>query len=119
MIQHYVEFLYPGAFFAESSVQKTETRDPNSLVLPDGADGFRFFSRTEFNVDGEVVMGEKKDFSEWFYIGREMSLDNVKREMSNERILQDNMKYNHWDRIVCVRSGKCYPLESGDRVIQR
>ena len=42
MLKHYVEFLYPGLFVSEASVEEIAERDVKKVELPDNCFGFCF-----------------------------------------------------------------------------
>lgn len=117
-LKHYVEFLYPGSFFNESSAREVETRDPSAVQTPREAFGYKFFDRQEYVAqDGEVLVGEPRNRSGTHYFGRLMSLADVKREVPDSDILQSNMKSNGWKKVVRTRHGNFQPFEKGDLVV--
>jgi hypothetical protein len=113
----YIEFLYPGTFFAESGSRRVERRELPEAI-PGQATGYRFFTRTEVDVDGEKLVGRPKDYSGWTYFGKEYSAEQV-QAMAGEhvRILRDNMRINGWTRVVQTAYGQWYPLTDGDVVV--
>lgn len=115
--EKYVEFLYPGIFMADSSTKLLA--DGEAIELPERAVGYRTFERTATTVDGEVLRGANKNVSPWTYAGREMTLDDVRRELPDERILISNMQGNGYDRVVMFPNGQTYQLHAGDTVISR
>ena len=108
----YIEYLMPGLLFAESSVV------PAPSGVPDCAVGWRTFTRTEIQQGGEVLKGERRDVSSWTYRGREMTMEDVEREMPDSRILISNMQGNGWDRVVRIVNGHVYPLLDDDVVVE-
>lgn len=117
--QTYVQYQYPGLVIQEVSSKKIEARDPEKVAakMPEGAIGFRFFDQTKIEVDKEALTGEPKNYSGWYYVdGKEMTLDEVKREMPERKILIRNMESNSYDRIVYIRD-QALPLRKDDKVI--
>jgi len=113
----YIEFLYPGTFFAESSNRPVPSRALPEAI-PGQATGYRFFTRNEVEVDGEKLVGKPKDYSGWTYFGREYSAEQVAAlEGDHVRILRDNVRINGWTRMVQTTYGSWYRLEDGDRVV--
>lgn len=112
----YIEFLYPGTFFAENSIQPAPGR-----VLPDAipgqATGYRFFTRQEATVDGEKLVGQAKDHSPWTYFGKEYTAEQVQAlDDDRYRVLKSNVRINRWERVVQTAYGNWYPLQDGDAV---
>jgi hypothetical protein len=64
----YIEFLYPGTFFAENSSRPVPRRELPE-VIPGQATGYRFFTRAEAEHDGEKLVGQPKDYGGWTYFG--------------------------------------------------
>lgn len=116
MLQHYVEFGYPGSFFSETGERKVKTRK-GKITIPENAFGYRYFDREETKIKGETLRGKDKNYSHWTYKGKEMSLADVKREMGDKNILISNMENNGYTRIVSV-FGRCFPLNKEDVVLK-
>jgi hypothetical protein len=77
MLKQYIEFFYPGMIVSESSVREVADRTPPT-ELPKGAFGYRFFSKNEVIQEGETLVGQPKDYSHTTYLGKEMTLEEVK-----------------------------------------
>lgn len=116
-LKHYVEFLYPGALFSETSVEEVAERDPRKVQAPRECFGYKFFDRLEVRVGDETLIGESKNHSGTFYFGRVMTLEDVKREMPEADILIRNMKGNGYDRIVKTRRGNFQPFTKKDKIV--
>lgn len=117
MLKHYVEFLYPGIITSETTLKEVQDREPRNISIPEEAFGFRFVDREEIELREEILKGEYKSQSGWYYQGRKMSLEDVKREMPEKKILIDNMIYNSFDYIVWAKFGQAIPLYENDVVI--
>lgn len=115
MLRHYVEFVYPGIIVSESSSREIESREA-PVEMPAGAFGYRFFDRVEQDAGEETLYGKPKNRSAWHYQGEIWTVDRVKAELPNERILISNMRGNGYDRVVKTRSGQFIPLEPEDQV---
>lgn len=85
---HFVEFVYPSAFIEEHSYEQVNSRDANSVTIPYNAFAYRFFDRTFAEINGEVLRGEKRNFSPYTYLGVEYTLKELKEKFphSNEII---------------------------------
>ena len=95
MIKHYVEYgaLAQGDFFVDLSEKELSQDEYENIMELDfikNCDFFRFFDREESHTEyGDVVMGEKKNISGWFYrTGTVKTLEEVEKEMPNSKLLQ-------------------------------
>ena len=116
MLRHYVEYLYPGICVSETSTREVAERNAALIAIPDRSFGFRFFSREEVELDGEVLVGKPKDYSNWIYEGEELTLAQVKKRYPDKDTLISNMECNGYDRVVMTRFGQAMLLEEGDKV---
>jgi len=115
----FVEFLYPGVMFDETSVSEVKTRDWKKLNVPERAFGFRFFDIMETEEDGVKLQSSRLNQSPiHYYGGRVMTIDEVREEMPEARILISNMECNNWHKVVCCRTGNFKPFENDDIFIQ-
>ena len=116
MLKTYVEFFYPGVFISETTIQELPSRK-STVELPEGAYGYRLFSRSEVEQDGEVLVGPPKDYSPTTYYGIERTLEQVRNLPGDNTILISNMEINNWDRVVFTQYGQCFPLNPDDIVV--
>jgi len=111
----YIELLSPGTLFAETFTKEVATRrDPTEL--PPGVFAWRFFDRTQVQLNGETLTGKPHNFSGYTYIGEKFTLEQVKRRFPDAQILIFNMEANGWTTVVRTQLGNFCPLEDGDRV---
>lgn len=103
--KHYVKFFLPGSFMSDTSVKPTETRDPDKIEWLDRAYCARFFSRTEIEIDGETLVGERRDVSNRFFLGGTVKMIHDVRTESPGSILLQNMESNGWDRVIECAQG--------------
>ncbi|MBN2459613.1 hypothetical protein JXB28_04985 [Candidatus Woesearchaeota archaeon] len=115
----YVEFLFPGFFVIESEARRVGSRDVKGLKIPDECFGFLFFERTEHITNsGELIAGAPKNYSGVYYPGgKVMSLDDVKRQVSDPKTLIYNMRNKNYQSVVKTRKGNFQPFRLEDRVI--
>ena len=113
----YVEKIYRGILFSESSISEVEERDPMKVENDGSMQGFRFYDK-EFVVDGEKSYdGEKSNYSNWIYYGKRLSLDEVKTQYGNNpdyRILISNMEGNGYQYVCHTQAGSFLPMQEGD-----
>lgn len=120
MLKHYVEYQYFGIPFSETSVREISERDVSKVSISDNCFGFRFFDRTMTVVDGEILTGNRKNISGWYYKGEKMTLEQVKATLGNDdnyRILISKMGCNDVSTVVKTKFGQFRPLHDGDEVI--
>jgi len=117
MIKHYIEWFYPGSFVSDSSSHLVEER-VRPTEIPARAYAFRFYSRKEVELDGEVLLGEKRDFSGTTYFGEEVTQEQIVEQMGTKCILYQNMKCNGWKSVVRTIKGQYMPIQEGDTIEQ-
>jgi len=115
-LKHYVTFYYPGSFVNEEETKLISSRR-DEVEIPRGSFGYRFFDRTETELNGEMLKGKPKNHSGMYYLGRKMSLAEVKKELPKERILISNMEGNNYKYVVKTIRGNFQPFEKRDKVI--
>lgn len=114
----YVRFLYRGIFVSETDDVAINHKDPMQVVCPKNAYGFRFFEKAECIIDGEKLTGEAKNFSPTYYVaGDVLTLEYIKQNMPNEKILISNMECNKWDKVINV-FGSFFPFKDNDILIK-
>lgn len=118
MLKHFVEWFYPGSFVSETSAEEVPDRSPPKYKHG-AAYGYRHFSQTIIEQDGEKLVGPRKDVSPMTYYGEILTLDQVKALPGDDyRILISNMECNGWDRVVRTVRGNFYNLKDGDTVVR-
>lgn len=85
--------------------------------MPKGAYGFRFYDQEEEDRNGEMLKGVQKNYSGWYFIGRKMTLEDVKKEMPDSKILISNMECNRYKAVVHTKRGQCFSLGDNDIVM--
>jgi len=116
MIVEYIEWLYPGSFFAESSTEPVPNRE-RPREIPENANGYRFFSRQEIESQGEVLRGKNTNYSGWTYFGEEYDHDALNELGEDYNILKSNIISNGYRAAVKTINGNWYPLHDNDRVV--
>ncbi len=115
----YVEFSFCGAVVDEVLSFEVESRDIGSLRVPDGAFGFQFFDQLSTMVGKvELVSGRLNKSPMHYYGGRVMTLEEVRAEMPEERILILNMECNGYDRVIQCRYGNFKPFDADDVYVE-
>ena len=118
----YVEKSYIGTLYNHSLFSEVESRDPMKIEIDDGMIGFRFFDRVILNEKNGIV-GPKINCSNWIYLGKRLSFDEVKVLSKNnipayERlaILMEINNYQYVCRIQAVPL-KTIPMKDGDMTL--
>ena len=125
---HFVEFLSPGTFMAESSVKPIAAWDVEiakamalEVVERHNARpyGFRFITRSRGPDDLDSHISAKSNL---YYLGGEIrTLEEVERDnLPSEEILRSNMRNNDYSKIVTNRNSWLWtqPLNDGDVVLE-
>lgn len=110
MIKLYVEQYFPGFMFAETSVKEVDSI--GSFKPDENAFGYRFFEVIEANVDGVICKSNRMNYSNKYYIGTLIKIEDV----DPNSVLYSNMRSNRWYSCVKTKHGQYFPLERGDRV---
>lgn len=113
----YVVKIYKGILFSEPSVAEVTERDPMQIKNDGQMQGFSFYDK-EYVVDGEKrYEGETKNYSNWIFFGKRLSLDEIKAQYGNNpdyRILISNMEGNGYQYVCHTQAGSFLPMEQGD-----
>jgi hypothetical protein len=115
MLKLYVEFLFPGNVVSDISEKEVQTRK-ESIKLPKGSYGYRFFEREETGNGDDIKYGIKKNHSSVIYYGTEITLAQLKKEMPGEHALISMMEKNGYKRVVKTQFGQFIPLANSDSV---
>jgi uncharacterized protein (UPF0128 family) len=119
----YVEFLYPGSFFSESSAKEVKTRDVSKLKVPKNAFGFKFFDILSVVVDADgkkvKLTSEQINVSPMHYYGGKIyTVAELKREFPNNDILISNIEGNGYKKAIRCRTGNWQPFEETDIFVE-
>lgn len=115
MLKHYIEYLHPGSFVAENSEAPVPMRALPAQI-PQRVAGYRFFSRTEIECEGEKLIGQRRDVSPWTYFGKSYTVDDLAKEVGTDSILYGNIALNGYAGAVRTIFGNWYPLNAGESV---
>ncbi|MCL4384523.1 hypothetical protein M1116_03645 [Patescibacteria group bacterium] len=115
----YVEFYYVGVFFDEHTTKEVTNRDEYEVEVPEGVYAFRFFDVKSLEVVGIRLKSDRLNVSPMFYYGgRVMNAEEVKKlEKEPETVLR-NMKVNGWDKVIRCRMGNFKPFLPGDILLK-
>ena len=119
MKKTYIEFAYPTDFVERFASTEVDSREITELEIeiPKRAYAFRFFDQTEETINGKLVRYAPKNFSCWYYLGKEYSLEEVKREFPELPILAENIKSSGTNRAVLGRYNEWHILWDDDQAV--
>jgi len=126
-LKHYVQILSPGFLehddsirdLPQTSTMEVPNRDSNVVNLPKEAYAFRFFDRQEFLAqDGEVLVGQPRNYSNKIYFGEKFTLEHVQEKFPDSKLITD-MIANGNGEAVRTEDGMYHPLGNGDLVLSR
>jgi hypothetical protein len=116
MTKHYVEFYSPGIFFPETSVKEIKNRK-EKFRIPKGCYGYMFFDQEEIKSGGETLIGKPKNKSGMTFFGKKYSMEDLKREFKDNRILISNIECNGYKFAVKTIRGNWQPVGKKDKVV--
>ena len=115
--QHYAEFYFARSFTSDLVSMAVDNQGLSGLEWPDRAYAVRFYSRTETESDGEILVGKRRDVSPVTYrYGTVRTIDEVRESMPGSILLR-NMEGNGWDKVVDCAQGTL-PFMEGDTVLE-
>lgn len=119
----YVEFLYPGVMFSESSTHEVESREVSKVKVPKNAFGFKFFDILSVVVDADgkevQLTSEHINVSPMHYYGGKLyTVAELKREFPNEHTLIGNVEGNGYNKAVRCRTGNWQLFEDTDVFVE-
>lgn len=130
MVETYAECVQFGELWPEFTQPRTHnlvaSRDVKKMIRdsPESLDGFRFYDRTAAVVEGEMLQGEARDFSPWYYPdGIVYTINQVKSgeadylDASTAGRLRKYMLAGGIERIVVTRNRTICPFNGRDMVI--
>lgn len=104
-MKQYVEFYFPGLSVAGLNEKEVASRDVELIKpFPQYAFSFRFFEKNS--------NGNKVNYSNYYYIGEEYSIEDYKRKCIHQEVFDQNCK-----NVVKLITGGFRPLLEGDMVI--
>lgn len=118
LTQSYVEHFFPGVMVSETNEERIEEKSPEAVDVPENAFAFRFYDKTEVQLDGEDLRGDRRNISGMFYPeGEVITADEI---LGNPEQYDDtlvaNVRTNGYD-VVETRLGNYQPFEDEDEVI--
>jgi hypothetical protein len=125
VVTTYVQYLYPGTFFPESSVLPVVTRDPQreARQAPESVFAFTYFDRaaTEIVINGvgrvTLRSGDFRRTGRYYIDAEQFTPAAVEALPGDHKILASNMRGNGYEFVLRCRTGNWQPLENGDVLV--
>src|ERR1039458_6679975 len=109
LVKHYVTFVSPGTFFAESNTEEVKSWDveeakkkAKKILQRYNAVPYAFYFTTRTRSDKDFDSKET-DKSNFYYLPHckiETLEEILARNLPDEEILRDNMRINKFDKVV-------------------
>ena len=112
-IKKYVEYLYHGPLHRRTTSREITHNDPLNIELKGKVVGFRFFEKELYTKDNKIISGKIKNKSNWYYLGKRLTLEEVLKETSKDELIS-NMKYNGYSSMCLTEYGDLLPMAEGD-----
>lgn len=115
---YYVEYLHFGLLFSETSRKKISDPDPKKVKQVDGAYGFRIIKQEQVLDGSGVFKGSQKYLpGEYYFNGAVYTLNQVKDQFPDEKILISNMECNNYKKVI-----KCghrfFPFDKNCKLVE-
>lgn len=118
MLKHYVEFMYPGLIFTETSAREIPDRE-HIGPIDERAFAYRFFDRTEEERDGETLRGKRQIDSVNHFLGGDVfTAEEAERQFPDKAILLANIRANGIKRVIRTRFGQVTEFGDNDVVVR-
>ena len=113
MVKHFVELDHLGGTVTLTEV--SSRRPENLKISTKNLVRFRYFDRKETNINGDTTYEQCRNFSCWYYVGKRLTLSEVKNKFPTEKELIYKMEMRQSDAVlICEKF--VLPLNSDDRV---
>lgn len=110
---HYVEFMFAGLFFSETSLKKVSQKDLK-VKMPEGAFAYRRCWRTEVKEGRETLVGElHRENTIYYRHGELLDFKQLTKEYGKNSIVVCNMKYDEYPHVIRIGRG-IYPFYKED-----
>lgn len=109
-------FIEMDNWAASKTILEVTTTNPKELNISfNNVVRFRFFQQTIAIIQGEELRSDKKNFSNWYYVGRKLTINEVKSLYPNSTELISRMKKSHCDAVL-IKEETLLMLSSDDCV---
>jgi len=117
MVKYYANFLYPGTIVAEEAATEISTSELNINDIPKYCEAFRTFQILETVDNGITMRSDRLYQTDWTYIGKKYTAEEIMNKFPNKRILHNNIKSNKYKYLVETRCRNIYPIKKETKVI--
>lgn len=117
----YAMFYVPGAFLAETFMEKVDSEDPKDIKVPyKSVIMFKIIERVEGKSefsDGTSKKVYKDKVLKSYFIGEFLSIDDVAKIYGKDSIIYGNVVRNKWKGVYRTPFGYCKEAEKDDGII--
>ena len=79
--KHFAIVFFPGLSMSNQTTLEVKDRTPDAVPLSKSCFAFRFFDQTEVKFGGELLKGERKNYSGIYYIdGTTLLVEDARKE---------------------------------------
>lgn len=128
MKKHYVNFMSPGSFMAETTTKEIDSWDVNKAIEISenieeryGAKPYGFYFTTRERKDTDFDSKQVAESGMYYLGGKVRTIAEVEAENNpNDKILLSNMRSNGYNRVISTTKGWAWtqPLKDNDIVLQ-
>ena len=113
----FVQKIYEGFVLSSSISEEVSIKDPMKIKIDKMMQGFRFYDRDCLIYEGKEYYGDKKNYSDWIFIGKRLSLEEfIDKYGNNEswKTLIEIMKINGFKYVCDTSVGIFLPMGDND-----
>lgn len=110
MKKHYVRFILKGNLFNNYRTEEIEARNLDHIRIPDDAFAYFFFDR----IFEDQKISDPQNISPVIYIGIKYSLEEIKKDFPDAKILISNLEKNGCTNAVRTTFGNWQFLRKKD-----
>jgi hypothetical protein len=122
MKKHFVTFLSPGTFVAEDTTKSIASWNvdkakemASAIIERYGATPYCFYFTTRERTDKDFDSKETAKSSMYFLGGKVLTLQEVKKQMPDAKILISNMECNHIKKVIVNNNSWQWIQPFGDK----
>ncbi len=115
-VKHYAKIILASTKEDQNILIAVPKREPSLIKEHPTIIGFRFFDQLETRYKGNILKSEPKNFSQGYYFGIPLSLEEMINCYNNYRFVKRVVFNKKQVGAVIHSSGVCYPLLEGDIV---
>ena len=118
-LEHFVTYISQGVINCNEVTQQVRSNELRDLVIPEGTIAFKLFDRANEDMfkNGKLIVYKNELLNEnTYYIGKVISLDEVKAEFGEESTAYKNLIKNNYIGAVRTKDNFLLPLEINQKI---